>query len=192
MIKIGIDQTVDIEEYHSLVEYSVDKITETGQGMNRIIGMTRGRNFRGNVRMNQNNRRQIYRGGYRGNYRNEIYERGRSRSKERQYQSNFRRNDISSSSRSRSGSRVSTNRDRIRCYKCREYDHFAKDYHTSKIEKETDQMQQMFNLDEEQTSLKTLATDTYDSLNQVGSLEEIKSENLNLQRVRMVPPYFCL
>ena len=26
----------------------------------------------------------------------------------------------------RSGSRVSTNRDRIRCYKCREYDQFAK------------------------------------------------------------------
>ena len=30
-----------------------------------------------------------------------------------------------SSSRSRSNSRVSTNRDRVRCFKCREYDHFA-------------------------------------------------------------------
>ena len=29
------------------------------------------------------------------------------------------------SSRSRSNSRVSTNRDRVRCFKCREYDHFA-------------------------------------------------------------------
>ena len=38
----------------------------------------------------------------------------------------------------------------------------------------------MFNLDEEQTSLKTLATDNYDSLNCVGSLEEIKSEKLNI------------
>ena len=38
----------------------------------------------------------------------------------------------------------------------------------------------MFNLDEKQTSLKTLATDTYDSLNYVGLLEEVKSENLNL------------
>ena len=27
----------------------------------------------------------------------------------------------------RSRSRASTNRDRSRCYKCREYDHFAKD-----------------------------------------------------------------
>ena len=33
----------------------------------------------------------------------------------------------SSNDRSRSGSRVSTNRDTIRCYACREYDHFAGD-----------------------------------------------------------------
>ena len=30
-----------------------------------------------------------------------------------------------SSSRSRSNSRASTNRDRVRCFKCREYDQFA-------------------------------------------------------------------
>ena len=30
-----------------------------------------------------------------------------------------------SSSRSRSNSRTSTNRDRVWCFKCREYDHFA-------------------------------------------------------------------
>ena len=30
-----------------------------------------------------------------------------------------------SSSRSRSKSRTSTNRDRVQCFKCREYDHFA-------------------------------------------------------------------
>ena len=38
----------------------------------------------------------------------------------------FRRNDRSSS-RSRSGSRVNTNRDRIRCFKCRDCDYCAKD-----------------------------------------------------------------
>ena len=90
---------------------------------------------------NQNFRRQNNRGGYKGNYRNESYERGRSRSRERQYQGNIRRNDRSSSSRSRSVSRTSTKRDRIRCYKCRDYDHFAKDFQTTKIEKETDQIQ---------------------------------------------------
>ena len=44
---------------------------------------------------------------------------------------------------------LSTNRNRIRCYKCREDDHFAKDCQTSKIEKETEQIQHMYNMEEE-------------------------------------------
>ena len=45
----------------------------------------------------------------------------------------------------------------------------------------------MFNLDEGQTSLKTLATDMYDSLNKINSLENITivQEHLNLQKVGM-------
>ena len=121
-------------------------------------------NSRGNLRTNQNYNGQNFRGGYRRNYSNDNYKRGRSRSKERQFSDNVRRNDRNGSSRSRSGSRISVNRDRIRCYKCREYDHFAKDCPTSKLEKETEQVQQMYNMDEEQTSLKTLVTDTYDKL----------------------------
>ena len=62
---------------------------------------------------NPNFRKQNNRGGDRENYRNENYESGRSRSEERQYQGSTRRNDKSNSSRSRSGSRVSTNRDRV-------------------------------------------------------------------------------
>ena len=40
----------------------------------------------------------------------------------------------------------------------------------------------MYNKDEEQTSLKMLAADTYDSLNRIDSLDEIPitSEHLNL------------
>ena len=106
--------------------------------------------------MDQNFRGQYNRGGYRENYRNN---RGRSQSRERQYQGNIRRNDRSSSSRSRLDSGASTNRDRIRCYKCREYDHFAKDCPTSKIEEEADKIQQMLNMHKEQAALKTLATD---------------------------------
>ena len=120
-----------------------------------------------------------YRGRYRRNYRNENYERGRSRSRERQYPVNTRRNGKSSSSRSRSGSRASTNREIIR-YKCGEYDHFAKDCLTLKLEKEAEQIQQMYNMDEEKTSLKTLATDTYESLNSVSSINEMATDHLNL------------
>ena len=137
-------------------------------------------NLSGNVRTNQTYRAQSYRGGCRRNYQKENYERGRSRSRERQYQENTRRNDSSSSSRSRSGLRASTNRDRIRYYKCREYNHFAKDCPTSESQKEVGQTQQMFNVDEEQTSLKTLATDMYDSLNWVSSINEKAADHLNL------------
>ena len=145
MIRIGIDQEVEIGEF------SMDKITEVDQSKNDF----RRRNFRGNVRayQNKNFRKQNNRGGYRGNYRNEDYERCRSRCRERQYQGNVRRDDRSSSNRLKSGSSVSTNRDRTRCYKCREYDHFPKDCPTTKIEKEIDQIKQMLD-GEEQMSLK--------------------------------------
>ena len=38
----------------------------------------------------------------------------------------------------------------------------------------------MCNIDEEQMSLNTLVTDTYDSLNHISSVNEIKSHHLNL------------
>ena len=81
----------------------------------------------------------------------------KSRSRERSFSRNInnRRNDRSiNNGRSRSGSRVSINRDRVKCYKCREYDHFVKDCPTSKEEREIEQIQQMFTLDEEHTLLK--------------------------------------
>ena len=62
---------------------------------------------------------------------------------------------------------MSTNRDRIRCYKCKEYNHFVKHCPTSKEEREIEQIQQIFILDEEQTPLKALTTDTYDSINKI-------------------------
>ena len=56
-----------------------------------------------------------------------------------------------SNSRLRLGSRASTNRHRIRCYNCREYDHFARDCPSSREERDIDQLQQMLNVEEEQT-----------------------------------------
>ena len=147
--RTGKDETVEIEEFHR-PRYEQNYRNDFKRG-----------SFRGNIRMNQNFKGQNYRDRYRENYRND---RGRSRSRERQYQGNIRRNDRSRSSRLRSGSRASTNRDKIRCYKCREFDHFTKDCPMSKLEKESDKIQQMFNMEEKQIALKTLATDTYDSL----------------------------
>ena len=120
----------------------------------------------------------MYTGGYRRNYRNDNYERGISRSRVRQYFNNGK-NDRSNS-RSRSGSRDDTNRDRIRCHKCRECDHFAKDCLTSKVEKESEQIQQMHNMDKEQTTLKLFVTNTYDNLNRINSIEETPMDHLNL------------
>ena len=107
----------------------------------------RGNRFRGNSR------------GYsrqydRGNYRNERYNncnRDRSRPREMNFTRNYNnsRDRSSSNSRLRSGSRASTNRDRIRCYACREYNHFARDGTSSREERNLEQLQQMLNMEEE-------------------------------------------
>ena len=117
--------------------------------------------------------RQNSRGEYRNNYRNEGYDRSRNRSRERSFSRNLsgNRNRSTSNSRSRLGSRASTKRDRIRCYKCREYDHFTKDCPTSREEREIEQLQQMLNLGDKQTSLKSLVTNTQDKISRVYSEE---------------------
>ena len=61
-----------------------------------------------------------------------YFDRGRSRSRYRHHSSNFRRNDRNST-RSRSSSRSSSNRGRIRCFKCKEYNHIAKDCPNVKV-----------------------------------------------------------
>ena len=97
--------------------------------------------------------RQNSRGGYR-NDRHNDYNRGRKRSRERIFTRNYNssRDRSPSNSRSRSGSRANTNRDRIRCYNCREYDHFARDCPNSWEERELERLQQMLGMEtEEQT-----------------------------------------
>ena len=60
-----------------------------------------------------------------------------------------------------------------------------KDCPTTKEERETEQIQQIFSLDKGQTSLKMLATDIYDSLDKINSLGDITltQEQLNLRIV---------
>ena len=93
----------------------------------------RSNNFRGTVRGygRQNNR---------DNYRNERYSsnnRDRSRSREGTLTRNYgnNRDRSSGNNRSKSGSRASTNWERIRCYACREYDHFVRDCPNSREER---------------------------------------------------------
>ena len=94
--------------------YGADSNTRQNYWGNRSKG-----NFRGNSR-------QSSREGYRNKKYGNINNRDRNRSMQRTFAGNYRRDRSSSNDRSRSGSRASTNRDRIRCYACREYDHFCK------------------------------------------------------------------
>ena len=135
--------------------------------------------------MHQNFERQNSRGEYRNTYRNESYgrSRDRNRSRERSFSRDFssnRNNRSTSNNRTRSGSRASTNRDRIRCYKCSEYDQFTKDWPTSREERELEQLQQMLNLDDEQTSLKLLVTNTHDNFNRINFEENLRPGHSNL------------
>ena len=81
-------------------------------------------------------------------------------------------------SRSRSNLRVSTNRDRVQCFKCREYDHFANECPNSVL-KGSDRE----NDGERCTSLQILAD------SDMGLDVE---QYLNIGKVGMVPPNFCL
>ena len=112
-------------------------------------------NYRGNSFQDyaRGHGRQNSRGEYRNDsYRCNSYNRCRDGTRERSFSGNYSsdRARSVSNSRSRSGSRASTNRDRIRCYNCREYDHFARDCHTYREERYLDQLQKMLNLEEEQ------------------------------------------
>ena len=57
-------------------------------------------------------------------------------------------------------------------------------------DREVEQIQQMFNMDKEQTLLQMPLIDTNQVRQSVNTIEA--REHLKLQRVRMVPPHFCL
>ena len=50
----------------------------------------------------------------------------------------------------------------------------------------------MLNLEDEQTSLKSLIANTQDNLSRINSEENLRLGHLNLQKVEMTPPHFCL
>ena len=142
MIRTGTDQITDQVDVRG--QYRLDRSRPRSES-----NLRRG-NFRGYVR---NYGRQNSRGEYKGSYRNDSYDRSGNRSRDRLFSRNYGKNRTRSicHTRSRSGSRDSTTWDRICCYTCREYHHFARDCPTSREEKEIEQFQQMLNLEDEQT-----------------------------------------
>ena len=135
-----------------------------GQFMdNRPRQNYRGNNFRGNTRQYS---RQNNRGNY-GNERYNDYNRDRNRLRERTFTRNYssNRDRSSSNSRSRSGSRANTNKDRIRCYKCRECDHFMRDCPNSREERDLEQLQQILNMEEQNHRIESSDDDYRSTLN---------------------------
>ena len=161
---------MEIEGRHSEVEENTDRIIEGDHIMSIIIEITLEETI---LEKHKIIEVKILEVDIEGIMKTTSFGIGRGKSRDWQYLGNFKRNDKSSSSRTSSSSRAIANRDRIRCFNCREYDHFANVCPTLQIEKEPEQIQQMYNLDEEQTALKVLARDTSDNLIRASSNDTI-------------------
>ena len=96
------------------------------------------------------------------------YDRDQSRDRRQQSRtvSRDRGNRPRSESRSRSSSCVSTNTDRLRCFRCSEYDHFARECPNALKEDDSDQ--------------EDLDRDTLQMLTQDDSLNYAEMEGLNM------------
>ena len=136
---------------------------------NRGYGKSRGNFRRGTFRG---------RGNFQGRYNNNRADRSwENRRLWRQSRSRERERRSRSPSSSRLGSRASTNRDRIRCFKCREYDHFANECPNQTLDSS----------DRDSDSARSVSLHLADS--DTGSDMD---HYLNIEKVGMVPPHFCL
>ena len=153
---------------HMRCNYEERRFQDRFRSNNTYKGRPRyGQGYRGRLRYDSN-----YRGSYGYNMRgNQRYG--------RQKNNRNRRDDRNvSNSRSRSGSRATTNRDRIRCFECREYNHFTRECPTMQANREAEQIQQMFNMDEDQTILQTPLMDIDQDRQTISPVET--RDNLNL------------
>ena len=73
----------------------------------------------------------------------------RNRSRERTLTRRYGRDRSFSNDKSRSGVQSCTNRDRIRCYACREYDHFVRDFPNSREKRILEQLTAHVNMEEQ-------------------------------------------
>ena len=116
------------EDTESLIMIEVGSEADTGQtvetdSQDHLIEVDLSMNI---ILEKETFREGNFRGRNRWNFRN-SYRFDRSRTIDRHFLGNLRK-DHRSSSRSKPGSRTSSNKDRIRCFRRREYDHFAKDF----------------------------------------------------------------
>ena len=81
-------------------------------------------------------------------------------------------------STSRSGSRVTTKRDRIRCFKCGEYDYFARVCLTTQAYTEAKQIQKMFIFNEDKKILQTPLIDIGQDGHTISPVETRDNSNL--------------
>ena len=102
------------------------------------------------------------------------YRTNQSRSRDRVQRSRTTSRGREDRSRYRSSSCVSTNRDRSRCYRCNEYDHFARECPNVMSDEEQEAVLQLL-LPEEQTE----------------ALNYSEGCDLNLWMAEMMPPHFC-
>ena len=110
------------------------QIYQGGRGENRQK-FTQGNNWRGYRSFSRNctesnreyggSRGNFWRGNFRGRFYNNTGRTWKKRRTWRQSRSRKRERRVRSPSSSRLGSRTSMDRVRIRCFKCREYDHFT-------------------------------------------------------------------
>ena len=137
MSKLAVTDNHERRPFKPQIYKSRGQNRSYGQGRYQPRSTDRNRGYSADSNTRQNYWGSRSRGNFKGNsgqssregHRNERHgnnnDRDRNRLRERTFAGNYRRDRSSSNDRSRSGSRASTNRDRIRCYTCREYDHFA-------------------------------------------------------------------
>ena len=88
---IKIDNCQIVEEYHSVEEYNMERVTEADQGIIRTIEVILEEEMLEGI-CNQIKiiDIKVIQVGYRRTYRNDSYKRGRSRSRDRQYSDKIR------------------------------------------------------------------------------------------------------
>ena len=160
MSKLAVKDSLKRRSLKPLIYKSRGQNRSYGQGGYQARSNDRNKGYGVNNNTRQNYRGNRFRGNFRGDnrqnsreeYRSERYgnsNRDRNRSRGRTFTGNYRRDRSSSNDRSRSGSRASTNKDRIRCYACREYDHFVRDCPNSREARDLEQLQHMLNMEEQ-------------------------------------------